>query len=154
PGGHPELPEAFLEAVLFYARALAVPGRRDVNDDTVRRGEALFQMAGCAECHTPTLETGEDAFVPALSHQIIHPYTDLLLHDMGEGLADGRPDFLAGPRDWRTAPLWGLGLSEGVNGNASLLHDGRARNLTEAIVWHAGEAQSSRARFMAMPRRD
>ena len=154
PGGHPELPEAFVDPVLFFTRALAVPARRNVDDAEVKRGEALFHLAGCDGCHVSTLETGEYPALPALAHQTIHPYTDLLLHDMGEGLADGRPDFRAGPRDWRTAPLWGLGLSHTVNGNDSLLHDGRARNLTEAILWHDGEAQPSRAQFSAMPEPD
>ena len=154
PGGHPELPEAFLDPVLFYARALAMPARRDVDDSQVKRGEALFSVVGCDGCHLPNLQTANYAALPALSRQIIHPYTDLLLHDMGEGLADGRPDFRAGPRDWRTAPLWGLGLSQTVNGNGSLLHDGRARNLIEAILWHGGEAQRSRDAFRAMAKPD
>jgi CxxC motif-containing protein (DUF1111 family) len=152
PGGHPELPNEFVEPVLFYARALAVPARRNVDDAQVKRGQVLFHLAGCDGCHTPTLETGGYEPLPALSHQTIHPYTDFLLHDMGEGLADGRPDFHAGGRDWRTAPLWGLGLSHTVNGNDSLLHDGRARNLTEAILWHGGEAQPSRDQFSDMPK--
>jgi CxxC motif-containing protein (DUF1111 family) len=154
PGGHPELPEAFLDPVLLYARGLAVPARRDVGDALVKRGEALFALARCDGCHLPTLVTGDYRALPALSGQTIHPYTDLLLHDMGEGLADGRPDFRAGPRDWRTAPLWGLGLARTVNGNESLLHDGRARNLTEAILWHGGEAQTAREAFRSMPKAD
>jgi len=152
PGGHPELPEAFLHPVLFYARALSVPARRGVAEAQVKRGEALFATAGCDGCHLPTLQTGEYVPLPALSHQIIHPYTDLLLHDMGDALADGRPDFHAGPRDWRTAPLWGLGLSQTVNGNGTLLHDGRARDVTEAILWHGGEALASREAFRNMPK--
>ena len=154
PGGHPELPQEFVDPVLFYARGLAVPARRNLDDPQVQRGELLFHLTGCDGCHAPTLETGEYAALSALSHQTIHPYTDLLLHDMGEGLADGRPDFRAGGRDWRTAPLWGLGLSRTVNGNDSLLHDGRARNPTEAILWHGGEAQPSREQFSAMPKPD
>ena len=154
PGGHPELPTEFVDPVLFFARALAAPARRNIDDAQVRRGEALFHLAGCDGCHAPTLETGDYAALPVLSHRTIHPYTDLLLHDMGEGLADGRPDFRAGARDWRTTPLWGLGLSRGVNGNDSLLHDGRARNATEAILWHGGEAQSARDAFRGMPKAD
>ena len=154
PGGHPELPQEFVEPVLFYARALAAPARRNLDDPRVKRGEALFHLAGCDGCHAPTLETGDYTALPALSHQTIHPYTDLLLHDMGDGLADGRPDFRAGGRDWRTAPLWGLGLSRTVNGNDSFLHDGRARNLTEAVLWHGGEARPSREQFAAMPKAD
>ena len=154
PGGHPELPDAFLDPVLLYARALAVPARRNVDDAQVKRGEALFSLAGCDGCHSPTLKTGDYAALPAVSQQTIHPYTDLLLHDMGEGLADGRPDFRAGAREWRTAPLWGLGISQTVNGNGTLLHDGRARNPAEAILWHGGEAQSSREAFRTMPKSD
>jgi CxxC motif-containing protein (DUF1111 family) len=154
PGGQPELPEAFLDAVLLYARAIAVPARRNVDDPQVRRGEELFSLSGCDACHLTTLQTGNYSALPALSRQTIHPYTDLLLHDMGEGLADGRPDFRAGPRDWRTAALWGIGLSQSVNGNGSLLHDGRARNLTEAILWHGGEAQASRDAFKTMTEPD
>lgn len=152
PGGHPELPEAFLDPVLFYTRALSVPARRAIADARVKRGEALFAAAGCDGCHLPALRTGHYAPLPTLSQLVIHPYTDLLLHDMGEGLADGRPDFRAGPRDWRTAPLWGIGLSHTVNGNSTLLHDGRARNITEAILWHGGEALASRETFRNMPK--
>jgi CxxC motif-containing protein (DUF1111 family) len=154
PGGHPELPDPFLEPVLLYARALAVPPRRDADDAQVRRGQLLFARAGCDGCHVPELRTGDYPALPALSHQIIHPYTDLLLHDMGDGLADGRPDHDAGERDWRTAPLWGLGLSQTVNGNATLLHDGRARNAAEAILWHGGEAQAAREVFRTMDKAD
>jgi CxxC motif-containing protein (DUF1111 family) len=150
PGGHPELPEAFLDPVLLYARALAVPARRNADEAFVKAGEALFAKAGCSGCHAPTLETGDYAPLPAASHQTIHPYTDLLLHDMGDGLADGRPDYAAGPRDWRTSPLWGLGLSATVNGNTTLLHDGRARDLTEAILWHGGAAEAARDAFRGM----
>ena len=148
------MPEAFLDPVLFYLRALSVPARRGVADPQVKRGEALFAAAGCDGCHVPALHTGDYQPLPALSHQIIHPYTDLLLHDMGDELADGRPDFGAGPRDWRTAPLWGLGLSHTVNGNSTLLHDGRARNIIEAILWHGGEALASREAFRNMPKPD
>jgi CxxC motif-containing protein (DUF1111 family) len=152
PGRQPELQEHQLDALLFHIRALAVPARRNVDDPQVRRGERLFAQLQCAVCHVPTLATGEFPALPQLGRQTIHPYTDLLLHDMGEGLADGRPDFEAGPRDWRTPPLWGLGLSERVNGNGFLLHDGRARNVSEAILWHGGEAQRSRDAFARLPR--
>ncbi len=93
------------------------------------------------------MKTSKQAPFPALANRSFHPYTDLLLHDMGEALADGRPDFRAGPRDWRTPPLWGIGLRRQVNGSGNLLHDGRARNVTEAILWHGGEAQEARDRF-------
>jgi CxxC motif-containing protein (DUF1111 family) len=154
PGGHPELPPAFLDPVLFYLRTLAVPAPRAADDANVRRGERLFQSAGCADCHVPQWRTSRDAEPAMLADRVISPYTDLLVHDMGEDLADGRPDFRAGPREWRTAPLWGLGLSDSVNGNSDLLHDGRARDAVEAILWHGGEAARSRAAFMSMPRAD
>ncbi|HUF20747.1 MAG TPA: di-heme oxidoredictase family protein [Burkholderiales bacterium] len=143
-----------LDAIEFYLRALSAPARRNVDDRAVRRGERLFAQAQCAVCHVPELTTSAHAAIPALRGKTIRPYTDLLLHDMGEGLADGRPEFLAGPRDWRTTPLWGLGLSESVNGNANLLHDGRARTITEAILWHGGEAEVSRDAFLDMPKPD
>lgn len=148
----PEQPDRAFNELLFYTRALGVPARRRIDDPVTARGEQLFAQAQCAVCHVPEIKTGEYPALPRLAHQVIHPYSDLLLHDMGEGLADGRPDFLAGPRDWRTPPLWGLGLSEKVNGNAALLHDGRARNPTEAILWHGGEATPSRDAFLRMPK--
>jgi CxxC motif-containing protein (DUF1111 family) len=152
PGRQPELEEHQLDALLFYIRALAVPVRRKVDDPQVQRGERLFAQLQCDVCHVPTLSTGEHPALPQLGRQTIHPYTDLLLHDMGEGLADGRPDFEAGPRDWRTPPLWGLGLSGRVNGNGFLLHDGRARSVVEAVLWHGGEAHGSRDAFARLPR--
>lgn len=148
----PEQPDRAFSELLFYTRALGVPARRRVDDPVTARGEQLFAQAQCAVCHVPEIKTGEYPALPQLGHQVIHPYTDLLLHDMGEGLADGRPDFLAGPRDWRTPPLWGIGLNNKVNGNAALLHDGRARNATEAILWHGGEAERSREAFRSMPK--
>jgi CxxC motif-containing protein (DUF1111 family) len=152
PGRQPELQEHQLDALLFYIRALEAPARRDAGDARVQRGERLFAQLQCAVCHRPALVTGEFPPLPQLARQTIHPYTDLLLHDMGEGLSDGRPDFEAGPRDWRTTPLWGLGLSEQVNGNGFLLHDGRARNVVEAILWHGGDARPSRDAFARLPR--
>jgi CxxC motif-containing protein (DUF1111 family) len=107
-------------------------------------GEKIFYEVGCAACHTPTVRTGTLADVPSVSYQLIHPYTDLLLHDMGPDLADDRPDFQATGREWRTPPLWGVGLVETVNGHANFLHDGRARGLMEAVLWHGGEAKKSR----------
>jgi CxxC motif-containing protein (DUF1111 family) len=119
---------------------------RDSDDGEVRRGAEAFESLGCATCHTPTLRTG-DSTIAALADQTIHPYTDLLLHDMGDGLADGRPDFDATGTEWRTPPLWGLGLISEVNGERFLLHDGRARTLEEAILWHGGEGEQSREAF-------
>ena len=149
----PEMSERFLDRMTLYTQVLAVPDRRDALDPAVNRGEALFRETGCASCHMPTLITGDHP-VAALSGQTIHPFTDLLLHDMGEGLADGRPDFLADGREWRTPPLWGIGLVETVNGHSNFLHDGRARNLAEAILWHGGEAESARSAFVAMEKAD
>lgn len=153
-GGEPELDDLKLERVTFYTHLLAVPARRDVDDPGVRRGEALFASIGCASCHVPTLVTGELDGFPELADQTIHPYTDLLLHDMGEGLADHRPDYEADGFEWRTPPLWGIGLVETVNRHSLFLHDGRARGLAEALLWHGGEAQTSRERFRWLTRGD
>ena len=152
-GGAPELEDRLLDFVVFYGRTLAVPARRDVTDPTVLRGKAIFHEAGCAGCHVPSFETGASD-IAALAHQRIWPYTDLLLHDMGEGLADGRPDFEATGREWRTPPLWGLGLLETVSRHEYLLHDGRARGVAEAILWHGGEGERAREAFRTMPRAD
>lgn len=150
---HPEVSADSLEAMTRYHLALAVPARRGADAPEVKRGEQVFTAAGCAACHVPKLRTGEVPGYPALSGRTIHPYTDLLLHDMGEGLADGRPDFGAGPRHWRTAPLWGIGLAETVgDGSASYLHDGRARSLLEAVLWHGGEAAPAREAIRALPK--
>lgn len=146
----PELPDSLLNAVKFYVETLAVPARRDVTRPEVKMGEQLFNQIGCAKCHLPTLYTATDVHFPALSHQRIHPYTDLLLHDMGPALADGRPDYRAGGQDWRTAPLWGIGLFPKTNGTPYYLHDGRARTLEEAILWHGGEAEAAKNRFMQL----
>ena len=152
-GGSPELPQARLDKITFYNQTLAVPAMRDVDDPQVRDGARLFLEAGCAACHTPSHTTGQHP-VPAVSGQVIFPYTDLLLHDMGEGLADGRPDFLADGREWRTPPLWGIGLIENVNNHTRLLHDGRARDIAEAILWHDGEGLAAREEFRKMSREE
>jgi CxxC motif-containing protein (DUF1111 family) len=153
PGNNPELADVELDATELWLRGLAVPARRDVDDPQVRLGEKLFEQAGCAACHLPTLTTGAKfPPLPQLANQTFHPYTDLLLHDMGEALADGRPDYRAGPRDWRTPALWGLGLSVVVNGSQAMLHDGRARNAAEAILWHDGEGRQAREAFRTMPK--
>ena len=145
PGSAPaDLADGELANATFYVQTLGVPARRDVNNDQVKAGKALFISAKCASCHVPRLRTSSAAGLPAeTAGQTIYPYTDLLLHDMGNGLADGRPDFRASGSEWRTPPLWGIGLSEVVNGHSTFLHDGRARSLTEAILWHGGEAQAS-----------
>jgi CxxC motif-containing protein (DUF1111 family) len=142
-GGMPEISDDDLLKVVLYSSVLAVPAQRNADDPQVMRGRALFEEAQCSACHTPLLETGIHPLIPQLSHQTIQPYTNLLLHDMGEGLADNRPDFAATGSEWRTPPLWGIGLFETVNGHTNYLHDGRARNLLEAVLWHGGEAQTS-----------
>ena len=146
-GGSPEVPDDRLDRVTFYAQTLAVPAMRNADDPAARRGARLFAEAGCAVCHSPRHVTDESHPVRPLRGQIIYPYTDLLLHDMGDGLADGRPEGLASGREWRTPPLWGIGLVKTVNGHTMFLHDGRARNLEEAVLWHGGEAQGARDRF-------
>ena len=140
----PEISDEILDVVTFYVQTLAVPARRRVDNPEVMYGEQLFAQAQCSSCHIPTLRTGVLKGVPSVSNQTIHPYTDLLLHDMGPELADNRPDFHANGREWRTPPLWGIGLVRTVNGHTNFLHDGRARNLMEAILWHGGEAEKSR----------
>lgn len=150
----PEIADAFLDKLVFYSRAIAVPKQRQERDPQVIRGQQLFRDAGCAACHMPTLKTGADAIEPELANQTFHPFTDLLLHDMGEGLADGRPDYDASGSEWRTAPLWGLGLIQEVNGHSFMLHDGRARGFAEAILWHGGEAEPAKERFRTLPKAD
>ena len=141
--GNPELNKAQLDASEFYHYALAAPRQRNAEDKQVRRGAVLFKQAQCSACHAPQLQTGEFPPLPALSHQTIHPYTDLLLHDMGEALADHRPDYQATGREWRTPPLWGIGLAQKVEPRAGYLHDGRARTLLEAVLWHDGEGKTA-----------
>ena len=153
-GGTPEIPTKILDTVVFYASTLAVPARRNTKNPEVTRGEALFAHANCSSCHQPEFTTGTHPSIPELSNQTINPYSDLLLHDMGEGLSDNRPDFLATGREWRTPPLWGIGLTETVNAHTRFLHDGRARNLNEAILWHGGEAEASKQQYIDMPKAD
>ncbi len=151
-GGQPELLTRQLDSVEFYLAHLAPPPRRDTEVPLVRQGEAIFASSGCAACHLPALPGGEHPKYPRLSSQTVAAYTDLLVHDMGPQLADGRPDYLANGRQWRTPPLWGLGLLAGINENTHFLHDGRARNAQEAILWHGGEATTSRKRFARLPK--
>ncbi|QFT80470.1 Cytochrome c [Roseovarius sp. THAF27] len=158
-GGDPEqggleIDQTGLDLVAFYSRTLGVPARRDVDDPKVLRGRKVFFDAGCASCHQPNFVTHRlDGENPA-SFQLIWPYTDLLLHDMGPGLADDRPEGRADGQEWRTAPLWGIGLTETVSGRSTFLHDGRARSLLEAVLWHDGEARAARDKVAEMPPRD
>lgn len=151
-GGNPEIENRDLEDVVFYLKTLAPPSSRFTNQESYQSGKELFEMAKCSSCHTPRFQTREDYSIQALAGQLIYPYTDLLLHDMGDGLADNRPDFEANGREWRTPPLWGIGLIPTVNRHSRLLHDGRARNIEEAILWHGGEAESSKQAFMKLAR--
>lgn len=153
-----EIDDKTFDNVVFYQATLAPAARRNVQDAQVLRGQALFAQAQCATCHRPSYVTTQGPFPhltsPALSGQRIWPYTDLLLHDMGERLADGRPDFGASGRQWRTPPLWGTGLIQDVNGHTRLLHDGRARGVLEAVLWHGGEAEAARQNLLKMDRAD
>ncbi|HTM77987.1 MAG TPA: di-heme oxidoredictase family protein, partial [Devosia sp.] len=150
--GVSEAPDPVLDLVTFYSQTLGVPERRDVGDKTVLAGKQAFYEIGCASCHVPKFVTSRDAPEPIHQFQLIWPYSDFLLHDMGEGLADHRPEGQADGYEWRTAPLWGIGLTQTVSGHTQLLHDGRARNLTEAILWHGGEGQAARDGFAALPK--
>lgn len=147
-GGEPEVNEKIEAQVLFYSRNLAVPARRSPDSPEVLKGKQLFNQANCQGCHTARFVTAKEAAEPELAEQVIFPYTDLLLHDMGEGLADQRPEFQASGQDWRTPPLWGIGLTEAVSGHTRFLHDGRARNLMEAVLWHSGEAEASKQQVL------
>jgi CxxC motif-containing protein (DUF1111 family) len=152
--GETEAPDPVIDLVTFYSKNLAVPARRNVEKPEVLRGKELFYGAGCASCHTPKFVTRRDTEDKAQAFQLIWPYSDMLLHDMGEGLADGQQVGVANGREWRTPPLWGLGLTEMINGHTFFLHDGRARNLTEAIMWHGGEAENAKQIFAEMEKAD
>ncbi|MER9919478.1 MULTISPECIES: di-heme oxidoredictase family protein [unclassified Mesorhizobium] len=145
--GPVEAPPPVMDLVTFYSQNLAVPARRDVGAPAVLAGKKLFYEMGCIACHTPKFVTMRGN--KAQAFQLIWPYSDFLLHDMGPGLADGQAVGDATGSEWRTPPLWGIGLTKTVNGNAFFLHDGRARTLTEAILWHGGEGQKARDRFAA-----
>jgi CxxC motif-containing protein (DUF1111 family) len=150
----PEVDEKVFQAVTLYARSLAVPAARTAENPQAVHGRQVFTAARCHACHVTELKTGPSLDLPELAEQTIHPYTDLLLHDMGHRLADDRPSFTATGREWRTPPLWGLGLISKVNGHTFLLHDGRARSIAEAVLWHGGEAAAARERFRTMSKQD
>lgn len=150
-GGSPEIDDDDLNAVILYSRTLAVPKRRNVTHAEVKYGAQYFKSLGCVSCHRMNYTTGFGGDIAPLKNQKITPYTDLLLHDMGPGLADNVPDHLASGSEWRTQPLWGLGLISTVNGHTFLLHDGRARSIEEAILWHGGEAEKSKEKYKQLP---
>ena len=153
-GMQPELADSQLAVLLFYMKMLAVPERRHWTEPAVLHGKAVFENIGCAHCHTSRFTTGAVEGYPELSNQTIRPYSDLLLHDMGEGLADNRSDGRANGREWRTPPLWGIGLTKTVNNHTFFLHDGRARNLEEAILWHGGEAAAAQINYRRLRQAD
>ncbi len=150
-GGNPEIQDKELQAVVFYMQSLAVPARRNYKDADVIAGKKIFIDLGCHKCHTQKFQTGSSP-INQLSNQTIYPYTDLLLHDMGDDLADGRSDFNANGNEWRTQALWGIGLIQTVNKHTFLLHDGRARNIEEAILWHGGESAIIIDKFKKTPK--
>jgi CxxC motif-containing protein (DUF1111 family) len=153
-GGTPEVSDEIFKHIVNYERMLAPPVRRNLDSAGVKRGAVLFLDAGCASCHRPTFVTADVPDQPWLSKQTIHAYSDLLLHDMGDALADGRVDFEANGTEWRTPPLWGIGLQHLVNGHTRLLHDGRARDITEAILWHGGEGKHAQEAFRTLSQQD
>jgi len=152
-GDDPELADHILQRVALYCKTLAVPAPRNITVSNVRRGAKIFEQLECAKCHIPKMQTGPSA-IAALANQTIFPYSDLLLHDMGDGLADNRSDFLANGNEWKTRPLWGIGLTNVVNNHTDFLHDGRAKNITEAILWHGGEALNSKNKFKQLSAKD
>lgn len=153
-GGEPEVSEKVLDRVTTYTQLIAVPKARNYESEEFKHGRKLFNQINCSVCHTPNFTTGTTHQYEALNNQSIWPYTDLLLHDMGMGLADHRPDGMASGREWKTPPLWGIGLIKTVNGHTNLLHDGRARNVEEAILWHGGEAATTTEKFKNLVRAD
>ncbi|MEH6406554.1 MAG: di-heme oxidoredictase family protein [Leeuwenhoekiella sp.] len=152
-GDDPEITNDIIDQVVFYCKTLGVPAPRSLDKTEVINGEKLFTQIECAKCHIPKMETGTSE-VAILLNQTIFPYTDLLLHDMGAELADNRPDFLADGNEWKTRPLWGIGLTQVVNGHNNFLHDGRAKSITEAILWHGGEAEASKNKFKQLEASD
>lgn len=153
-GGTPEISDLNLNRVVLYSSTLAVPARRNYSDQNVLKGKKTFETIGCTNCHIPKIQTGNTHPIAALRNQTIRPFTDLLLHDMGEGLADNTPDFLATGNEWRTPPLWGIGLIKTVNNHTNLLHDGRAKNVEEAILWHGGEGQNAKNKYKQLSAKD
>ncbi len=152
-GDDPEIADEILHNVAFYCKTLAVPAPRNLTDNDVKRGAKIFEQIGCAKCHIPKMKTGYSE-INGLANQTIYPYTDMLLHDMGENLADNRPDYLANGSEWKTRPLWGIGLTNVVNNHTQFLHDGRAKNITEAILWHGGEGQTAKNKFKQLSKKD
>jgi CxxC motif-containing protein (DUF1111 family) len=148
-----EMNDEDLNRLVFYTAVLGVPKSRIENKEIISKGEILFQNTDCIKCHVPEYKTSKNSF-KQFSEQRISPYSDFLLHDMGDELADNRPDFEANGKEWRTPPLWGIGLTKVVNRHMRLLHDGRARGISEAILWHGGEASSAREKYKKLPKEE
>ncbi len=152
---HLEVPQQITDLVDLYVKHIAVPKPRNTENSDVIAGKKLFNATGCNQCHVANFKTPKNSNVnKSLQNKMINPYTDLLLHDMGEGLADNRPEGVATGREWRTTPLWGIGLSSVVNDHAYFLHDGRAQTILEAILWHGGEAQRHRDKVISMSKKE
>lgn len=149
-GGTPEVSDEDLAKITVYVQTLSVPARRNVGEDSYERGKLIFNELNCQSCHVEKHTTKSGNKIKSLDNQVITPFTDLLLHDMGEELADHSYDYKANGSEWRTPPLWGIGLIHGVNGHTRLLHDGRARNVNEAILWHGGEADDSKNMYLKL----
>lgn len=149
-GGEPEISTKQIDRLLLYLRTLAPPRQRNIENKNILKGENLFYELGCHKCHSPTFKTSKQANIPELANKTIKPYSDFLLHDMGEELADHVPVFKASGKEWRTPPLWGIGLIEIVNKHTRFLHDGRAKSLEEAILWHGGEGKNSKNLFIKL----
>jgi len=148
-----EISEPDLKAMLFYMQASGVPKARNQNDSNVKAGKEIFKRIGCDDCHVMTLKTASRTKIPELANQTFHPFTDLLLHNMGSGLSDKRAEFSALGSEWRTTPLWGIGLTDDLTEKEpAFLHDGRARTIEEAILWHDGEAKHSKQNFRGLPK--
>lgn len=154
-GGFPEVPDNSLDNVMIYTSSLSVPIRRNYEEENVLDGKQLFRGLKCTSCHSEAFTTSNNyPFNPILENVKIRPFSDFLLHDMGSDLADNRPDFLATGNEWRTQPLWGIGMIQEVNGHTFLLHDGRARNIEEAILWHGGEAEKSKENYKKLTKQE
>jgi len=149
-----ELSDADLDKVVAYTQLLSVPERRELPPEIATRGENLMREMACTSCHRPSFKTSATAAFKELRNQEIFPYTNMLVHDMGEGLADHRPDYLASGREWRTPPLWAIGMIKKINRHTRFLHDGRARSLEEAILWHGGEAENAQKKYISLSKKD